>query len=103
MSLYSFIRKLQDLGIKDGILLTVLGGCPASAFTKASKATSSGPSSNVIKSRLTALRTMNQRGYTKVRIPNRSEQAEMSQILGKLKMDEEKRQNTEQVSNARES
>jgi len=55
-----------------------------------SKAPATGAPTNLIASRLGALRHMHQKGVTKVKIPTRKEQAEMEYLKGEMRGEEQK-------------
>ena len=71
-----------------------MGGCLTDEFQKSAypkgynRAPGPGQSSNLISSRLGALRTMHQKGVTKVKIPTRQEQAKLEYLRAEMRREE---------------
>ena len=68
----------------------ITGGCPSAAYTKATNSTNVGPGTNFTKSRLEAMRHMNRKGVTKVKIPNRDKQNELANQMQAVRSEVEK-------------
>ena len=87
-------NRLKDAGIKEGDVVCILGGSLMTAFQKSAypkcynKTLNAGAPTNIIGSRLSAMRQLNQKGVTKVKIPQRSEQASLEYLKVEMRGEE---------------
>ena len=80
----------------DGSVICMMGGCLTAEFQKEAypvgynKAPVKGQPTNLIASRLGALRAMHQKGVTKVKIPTRKEQKQLDYLKAEMRGEEQK-------------
>ena len=89
-----YIFRLKDAGVADGSVICLLGGSLMEDFQKTAyppgynRPLATGAPSNVIASRLSAIRSLHSKGVTKVKIPNRSEQSKLEYLKAEMRGEE---------------